>query len=83
MVRRYGTGQDTLRCLALATVEQPGRPEEMNLEDAKNFVQYEVSSSPSPKLDQWVWLTSLTERHDVCGCGRNVGPAQGGGAAVD
>ena len=35
-------GQDTLRCLALATVEQPGRPEEMNLEDAKNFVQYEV-----------------------------------------
>ena len=37
------TGQDTLRCLAMATVEQPGRPEEMNLEDAKNFVQYEVS----------------------------------------
>ncbi|CAI8023215.1 Calcium-transporting ATPase sarcoplasmic/endoplasmic reticulum type [Geodia barretti] len=41
VVRRYGTGQDTLRCLAMATVEQPGRPEEMNLEDAKNFVQYE------------------------------------------
>ena len=37
------TGQDMLRCLAMATVEQPGRPEEMNLEDAKNFVQYEVS----------------------------------------
>ena len=36
------TGQDTLRCLAMATVEQPGRREEMNLEDAKNFVQYEV-----------------------------------------
>lgn len=26
----------------MATVEQPGRKEEMNLEDAKNFVQYEV-----------------------------------------
>ena len=38
-------GQDTLRCLAMATVEQPGRPEEMNLEDAKNFVQYEVTPS--------------------------------------
>lgn len=35
-------GQDTLRCLAMATVEQPGRREEMNLQDAKNFVQYEV-----------------------------------------
>ena len=36
------TGQDTLRCLALATVEEPGRKEEMNLEDPENFVQYEV-----------------------------------------
>ena len=35
-------GQDTLRCLAMATVDEPGRREEMNLEDAKNFVQYEV-----------------------------------------
>lgn len=41
VVKRYGTGQDTLRCLAMATVEQPGRKEEMNLEDPKNFVQYE------------------------------------------
>ena len=45
-------GQDTLRCLALATVEQPGKKEEMNLEDAKNFVQYEVC------------LTSISVRGD-------------------
>ena len=35
-------GADTLRCLAMATVEEPGPREEMNLEDSKNFVQYEV-----------------------------------------
>lgn len=35
-------GQDTLRCLGLATVDSPGPKDEMNLEDAKNFVQYEV-----------------------------------------
>lgn len=26
----------------MATVEEPGPREEMNLEDAKNFIQYEV-----------------------------------------
>lgn len=31
----------------MATVEQPGRKEEMNLEDPKNFVQYEVMVDPS------------------------------------
>ena len=36
------SGSDTLRCLALATVDTPGPKEEMNLEDSKNFVQYEV-----------------------------------------
>ena len=35
-------GQDTLRCLALATVDSPGPKEEMNLDDPLNFVQYEV-----------------------------------------
>lgn len=36
------SGADTLRCLGMATVEEPGPREEMNLEDAKNFIQYEV-----------------------------------------
>ena len=35
-------GRDTLRCLAMATVDKPGPKEEMNFEDPKNFVQYEV-----------------------------------------
>ena len=35
-------GADTLRCLAMATVDTPGPREEMNLEDPKNFIQYEV-----------------------------------------
>ena len=35
-------GADTLRCLGLATVDEPGPKEEMNLDDSKNFVQYEV-----------------------------------------
>ena len=37
-------GQDTLRCLALATVDNPGPKEEMNLDDPLNFVQYEVGT---------------------------------------
>ena len=36
-------GADTLRCLGMATVEEPGPREEMNLEDSKNFIQYEVN----------------------------------------
>jgi Ca2+ transporting ATPase len=38
----YGTGRDTLRCLALATCDNPVAPASMNLEDATKFVNYEV-----------------------------------------
>lgn len=38
----YGTGRDTLRCLALATMDNPPKPEEMDLADSTKFVQYEV-----------------------------------------
>ena len=44
IVRRYGSGADTLRCLALAVVDDPTKPEDMDLEDAGNFVKYEVCS---------------------------------------
>ena len=44
-------GQDTLRCLAMATVDDPGRREEMNLEDPKNFVQYEVCTTGDVRVD--------------------------------
>uniref|UniRef100_A0A914V8B8 P-type Ca(2+) transporter n=1 Tax=Plectus sambesii TaxID=2011161 RepID=A0A914V8B8_9BILA len=38
---QYGTGRDTLRCLALGTVENAPALNTMNLEDATKFVQYE------------------------------------------
>jgi len=37
----YGTGRDTLRCLALATCDSPANPNEMDLEDSSKFVNYE------------------------------------------
>ncbi|CAG0918999.1 unnamed protein product [Notodromas monacha] len=43
LTKQYGTGRDTLRCLALATVDNPVKPEDMNLEDSTKFYQYEVN----------------------------------------
>uniref|UniRef100_A0A336KD28 Calcium-transporting ATPase n=1 Tax=Culicoides sonorensis TaxID=179676 RepID=A0A336KD28_CULSO len=43
LTRTYGTGRDTLRCLALATADSPCKPEEMDLNDATKFYQYEVN----------------------------------------
>lgn len=40
--RQYGTGRDTLRCLALATIDSPMAPDEMDLNDATKFINYEV-----------------------------------------
>lgn len=40
--REYGCGRDTLRCLALATVDSPTDPSDMNLEDPTKFAAYEV-----------------------------------------
>jgi len=37
----YGCGRDTLRCLALATVDNPAKPEDMDLGEATKFVNYE------------------------------------------
>jgi Ca2+ transporting ATPase len=42
LVHQYGTGGDTLRCLALGTIDDPQRKEDMKLEDASQFVAYEV-----------------------------------------
>lgn len=41
-IREWGTGRDTLRCLALATHDSPPRKEDMDLENSGKFVQYEV-----------------------------------------
>jgi Ca2+ transporting ATPase len=42
LVHQYGTGRDTLRCLALGTIDNPIRREDMDLEDARKFITYEV-----------------------------------------
>merc|ERR1712088_868946 len=39
----YGTGRDTLRCLALATGDAPMNPKDMDLENSTKFVQYETN----------------------------------------
>lgn len=36
----------------MATVDKPGRKEEMNLEDPKNFVQYEVKENAEKSNSQ-------------------------------
>lgn len=41
-VREYGTGRDTLRCLALATRDNVEPRSQMVLDDPSRFVQYEV-----------------------------------------
>lgn len=43
VTRQYGTGRDTLRCLALATADAPMKPEEMDLGDSNKFYTYEVN----------------------------------------
>ena len=42
VIKDWGTGRDTLRCLALATCDNPLKPEEMKLEDSTKFADYEV-----------------------------------------
>jgi P-type Ca2+ transporter type 2A len=42
LVHQYGTGRDTLRCLALGTIDNPTRREDMKLDDAARFIDYEV-----------------------------------------
>ncbi|XP_070338656.1 sarcoplasmic/endoplasmic reticulum calcium ATPase 3 isoform X5 [Equus asinus] len=41
-IRDWGSGSDTLRCLALATRDAPPRKEDMQLDDCSKFVEYET-----------------------------------------
>jgi len=43
VTRQYGTGRDTLRCLALATVDSPPKIADMDVSDSTKFVNYETS----------------------------------------
>jgi len=42
LVSDYGTGADTLRCLALATHDEPTPLDQMNLQDNAKFAEYET-----------------------------------------
>uniref|UniRef100_A0A8C5C7K7 Calcium-transporting ATPase n=1 Tax=Gadus morhua TaxID=8049 RepID=A0A8C5C7K7_GADMO len=42
-IREWGTGRDTLRCLALATRDQPPRPADMDLVNSPKFAEYETA----------------------------------------
>ena len=48
VIKEWGTGRDTLRCLALATRDTPPKREEMVLDDSTTFMEYEVSHLPHP-----------------------------------
>uniref|UniRef100_A0A673LGB3 Calcium-transporting ATPase n=1 Tax=Sinocyclocheilus rhinocerous TaxID=307959 RepID=A0A673LGB3_9TELE len=41
VIREYGTGRDTLRCLALATRDSPLKKDEMILSETARFAEYE------------------------------------------
>nr|XP_009861043.2 sarcoplasmic/endoplasmic reticulum calcium ATPase 2-like isoform X2 [Ciona intestinalis] len=41
-VKAYGTGRDTLRCLAVGVVDNPMSPSDMDLSDATKFAKYET-----------------------------------------
>ncbi|XP_015676530.1 sarcoplasmic/endoplasmic reticulum calcium ATPase 1-like [Protobothrops mucrosquamatus] len=41
IIKEWGTGRDTLRCLALATRDTPPKKEDMYLEDSTKFIEYE------------------------------------------
>jgi len=53
-IKEWGTGRDTLRCLALATRDTPLRIEEMALEDSTKFADYEVNIKAIISLSSYV-----------------------------
>lgn len=67
-VRDWGSGSDTLRCLALATRDAPPRKGAMQLDDCSKFVQYEVGAGAwgwelwvcLQQLGRWRWRLART-----------------------
>jgi len=52
-------GRDTLRCLALATIDDPMDIKSMDLEDSTKFVKYEVSTVNVSVRKIALFLTSV------------------------
>lgn len=64
VIREYGTGHDTLRCLALATRDTPPRMEDMVLTDTAKFSEYEVMTS-DPVCQELRFLTQFLLRNNI------------------
>lgn len=62
VIRDYGTGRDTLRCLALATRDNPLRKDEMVLSDTARFAEYEVLLSAVSRPIIYIEFTNSTFR---------------------
>lgn len=45
LIGEYGTGRDTLRCLALATVDSPPNVDDMDLATSSKFASYETNAT--------------------------------------
>lgn len=56
IVGSYGTGRDTLRCLGLATIDNPIPKEQMDLEDSTKFIRYEVRWGSSTGWIAITWM---------------------------
>lgn len=90
-VRDWGSGSDTLRCLALATQDAPPQKEDMRLDDCSKFVQYEVGAGARLESVRLQWLgrsqaeggpkpTCIcplpTDGPDFCGLRGHAGPSK-------
>lgn len=62
VIREYGTGRDTLRCLALATRDSMMNKDQLVLEDSSRFVEYEVSFQSAALTD----LSDISENVICC-----------------
>ena len=74
LVHQYGSGRDTLRCLALGTIDTPPRREDLDLEDARKFIGYEVKPETKKKRRRFVirFGFHFLDEHYVCWCCRYV-----------
>ncbi|XP_061117948.1 sarcoplasmic/endoplasmic reticulum calcium ATPase 2b [Conger conger] len=85
VIRDYGTGRDTLRCLALATRDSPLHRDQLRLDDSTRFIQYETDLTfvgcvgmldpPRAEVAASIKLCRLAGIHVIMITGDNKGTA--------